>query len=159
MKRLFLLGSMFLTATVNAETVPAQQAKANGFNTCHGMVEGVAEFVINENDHGSLSTWNSSDADNRLFNSLISVKYSDGNSVAVANVTHGKTGSCDGTYTTVFYLDKSCSASRETTFKDWKYYGELAGLVVLENQTGSLNKMLLPGGNGCVAITTEVVYQ
>lgn len=159
MKRLLLLGAMFLTAAANAETVPAQQASANGFNTCHGMVQGVAEFVINKNDHGSLSTWNSSDADNRLFNSLISVKYNDGNSVAVANVTHGRTGSCDGTYTTVFYLERSCAAARETIFKDWKYYGELAGLVVLENQTGSLNKMLLPGGNGCVAITTEVVYQ
>ncbi|AGH81010.1 hypothetical protein PCNPT3_05340 [Psychromonas sp. CNPT3] len=70
-----------------------------------------------------------------------------------------KTGQCDGSYTTVFYIDKSCSVARETTFKKWKYSGELAGLLILKNPTGALNKVLLPGGNGCVAITTEVAYQ
>jgi hypothetical protein len=37
---------------------------------------------------------------------------------------------------------------RETNLKYWKYSGELADLVVLENQTGAVNIMLLPGGNG-----------
>lgn len=159
MRKLFLFGAMFLSVTANAETVPAQQAKANGFTTCQNMVEDVSKFVVSENNHGSLSTWNKNGTDNRLFNALISVKYTDGHSAAVANIAHGKAGHCDGSYTTVFYIDKSCSAARETTFKDWKYSGELAGLVVLENQTGAVNKMLLPGGNGCVAITTEVAYQ
>jgi len=159
MKKLCVIGSLFLSMAANAETIPAKQAQGNGFTTCHSMVEGVANFVVGNNNHGALSTWNKNDADNRLFNSLIAVGYSDGNSVAVANVAHGKTGKCDGTYTTVFYIDKSCVAARETTFKEWKYAGELAGLVVLENSSGSVNKMLLPGGNGCVAVSTEVAYQ
>ncbi|WP_417878792.1 hypothetical protein [Vibrio sp.] len=159
MRNLFLFGALFLSVNASAETVPAQQAKANGFTTCQNTVEGISKFVVNENNHASLATWNKSGSDNRLFNALISVKYSDGHSAAVVNVSHGKTGKCDGSYTTVFYIDKSCSAARETIFKDWKYTGELAGLVVLENQTGTVNKMLLPGGNGCVAITTEVGYQ
>lgn len=159
MRKLFLFGTLFLSVTANAGTVPTQQAKANGFTTCQNTVEGLSEFVVRKNSHASLATWNKNGADNRLFNALISVKYPDGHSAAVANVAHGKTGQCDGSYTTVFYIDKSCSAARETTFKDWKYSGELAGLVVLENQTGAVNKMLLPGGSGCVAITTEVAYQ
>lgn len=159
MRKLFLYGAIFLSVTANAETLPGQQAKANGFTTCQGMVENLSKFVVKENNHGSLSTWSKNSSDNRLFNALISVKYTDGHSVAVENVAHGKTGQCDGSYTTVFYIDKSCSAARETTFKDWKYSGELAGLVVLENQTGGVNKILLPGGSGCVAITTEVAYQ
>lgn len=159
MRKLFLIGSMFLSVAVNAETVPAQQAKVNGFTSCQSMVEDISKFVVGENNHGSLAAWNKNSTDNRLFNALISVKYTDGHSAAVANVAHGKTGQCDGSYTTVFYIDKSCSAARETIFKEWKYTGELAGLVVLENQTGAVNKILLPGGNGCVAITTEAVYQ
>lgn len=159
MRKLFLCGAIFLSVSTNAETVPTQHAIANGFTTCKNMVEGISNFVINENTHSSLSTWNTKSADNRLFHSLISVKYTDGNSVAVTNVAHGKTGKCDGSYTTVFYMDQLCSVARETSFKDWKYKGESAGLVVLENQTGAVNKMLLPGGNGCVAITTEVAYQ
>ena len=159
MKKLVLFGALFLAVTASAETVTSQQAKANGFTTCRNTVEVLSKFVVGENNHGSLATWNKNSADNRLFNALISVKYTDGHSAAVVNVSHGKTGKCDGSYTTVFYIEKSCSAARETIFKDWKYLGELAGLVVLENQTGVVNKMLLPGGNGCVAITTEIVYQ
>lgn len=159
MRKLYLIVAMFLSFAATAETVPAEQAKAKGFTTCQNMVEGLSKFVVGGNNHGSLSTWNKNGADNRLFNAQISVKYTDGHSVAVANVAHGKTGKCDGSYTTIFYNDKSCNAARETTFKDWKYSGELAGLVVLKNQAGSVNKMLLPGGNGCVVITTEVAYQ
>ena len=159
MKKLLILASVLLPLAVNAETVPGDQAKENGFKTCQNTVENISNFVINGNHHAALSTWNKKDTDNRLFNTLVSVNYTTGHSVAVANVAHGKSGKCDGNYTTVFYVDKSCSVARETTFKDWTYSGELAGLIVLKNESGGISKMLLPGGNGCVAISTEVAYQ
>jgi len=159
MKKIIIITScMFLSSMAFAETVPTSQAKKNGFSTCSETVEGLSSFVLSGN-HSSLATWNKNDADERLFNSIASVKYSDGHSAAVINVANTKSGKCDGSYTTVFYIDKSCSAARETAFKEWKYSGELAGLVVLENQSGLVSKMLMPGGSGCVAITTEVAYQ
>ncbi|MCT8124563.1 hypothetical protein H1D31_00735 [Alishewanella sp. BS5-314] len=159
MKRLFLLGAVFLSAAADAETLPTQHAKGAGFNACLDLVDGLSKFVIKDNNHGSLATWNNNEADTRLFNALIAVKYPDGHSAAMLNVSPGKTGRCDGSYTTVFYVDKSCSVAREINFSDWKYSGELAGLVVLKNPSGSVDRLLMPAGNGCIAISTEVVYQ
>ena len=161
MRKLFLTSSMLLSAAVNAENVPNNQAKDQGFNTCGAMVNGIAEFVLNDNPHGALSTWHVSDdhsPDDRLFNSMIAVEYSDGHSIAVSNVAPTKSGKCDGSYTTVFYNASSCQVTRETAYKDWKYGGQIGGLLTLENDNGSVSKLLLPAGKGCVAVSTEVIY-
>jgi hypothetical protein len=147
-------------ASVHAEVVPAKQAREKGFTTCQSTVEKVAEFVIKDNSHGGLSTWNSATPDERMFNSQVGLSYSDGKSVAIINVAPTKSGKCDASYTTIFAdAAKSCSVLRETTFSSWRFHSESAGMVVLENDDGSLSKILMPSGNGCVSITTEVVYQ
>lgn len=143
---------------VAAETVPVEQARQNGFTTCAGQLDKVANHVIGDSEHGALSTWSKTDTDKKMFNAMAVSKYSDGHSVGVISTAQSRAGGCDSSYTTVFHWEKSCSAMRETTFKEWKYYSEVGGLTVLENESGSVNKILMPAGDGCVTVTTEVVY-
>lgn len=158
-RTILILAGIACSGLVQAQTVPGEQAQKNGVRACQQTVEELAKFVVKDHQHSSMATWNSKNADARMFNAQVAVKYSDGNSVAVLNVAPTRTGKCDGSYTTIFTTDKSCSVARETTFKDWKFSSESAGLVVLENKDGSVNKILLPANSGCITITTEVVYQ
>lgn len=143
-----------------AETLPAKNAESRGVRTCLGTIDKFAKFVVEENQHASLDTSNTGSPDTRLFNSQIAVKYPDGNSVALVNVAPLAGGKCDASYTSIWSLDKPCAVVRETSLKDWKFLGDLAGLVVVENQNGSVSQVLLPSGNGngCTVIKTEVVY-
>ena len=141
------------------QTVPGEQAQKNGVRNCQRSIDDLAKHVVKENKHASLGVWNSKSPDLRLFNAQVVVSYSDAKSLALLNVAPTRTGKCDGTYTTIFYTEKSCSIERETTFKDWKFSGELGGLVTVENQNGSLSKILMPAGSGCITVTTEVTYE
>lgn len=143
-----------------AETTTVEdQARTEGYTTCQKDLADTARLVIRNNNHGSLSTWHKTAPDRHVFTSQVALKYSDGNSVALINSIPNKDGKCDGTWTTVFAMDKSCSVARETNFKDWKYAGTIGGLVVLENPNGATNKILLPSGSdSCTAITTETYY-
>lgn len=157
-----VLISILLSVTFGsavADTIPGEQATKNGFTSCQKTVEKIAKFVIDDTKHGAVSSWNNKTPDTRMFNSQIVLKYSDGYSVAVINIAPTKSGKCDGSYTTTFTSAKSCSVLRETTFKGWKFFGEIGGLVSLENEAGSVSKILLPTETGCVAISTEVVYE
>ena len=157
-KLLNLILIAIATNTLAEESVPVQHAQKYEFNTCQSLVKGLSTHTINGNPHGALSTWNKNGADPRLFQSIIPIKYTDGNSVAVINAVNTKSGNCDGSYVTIFYNPKSCSAARETTFKTWKYVGELSGLPILENESGAVSKILMPAGAGCISINTEVAY-
>ena len=155
---LVLLCSLGATAA-SAQTVPGRQALENGVRACQKTVDELAKFVLKDNKHASLAAWNKSTPDARLFNAQIGVSYSDGKSVTILNVAPTRTGKCDSAYTTIFTAETPCAVARETMFKDWKYGGELGGMVVLENKDASLSKILLPTPSGCVFVTTEVTYE
>lgn len=142
-----------------ADTIPGEHATKNGFITCQKTVEKIANFLISDTNNGALSTWNSKTPDSRIFNSQVALKYSDGHSVAILNVAPVKNGKCDGSYTKIFANEKSCSVLRETTYKDWKFYEEIGGLITLQNKSGAVSVVLLPSQTGCVSIHTEVVYE
>ena len=142
--------------SASAEAI-GELARKNGVRKFQKTLEDVAQFLTKDSTYSALSVWNKENADAHIFNSQISFKYSDGNSVAIVNVAPTGSGKCDATYTSVFPTEKSCSVTRETDFKDWNFNVESAGLVVLKNNSG-LNTILLPMGTGCVAIKTEVLY-
>lgn len=150
--------SVMANAT-SAQTVPGRQALENGVRACQKTVDEMAKFVLRENKHASLAAWNKANPDARLFNAQIGVSYGDGKSVTILNVAPTRTGKCDSVYTTIFATETLCAVARETTFKDWKFGGELGGMVVLENKDASLSKILLPTPSGCVFVTTEVNYE
>lgn len=141
------------------ETVPSKHARQKGIVKCKHLVDDIANFVLRKHAHGSIGTWNKKDPDNRLFSSMMSLEFTNSHAIATMHVAPNAAGSCDGSYTRVVYLDKSCATARETTYKEWKDSGTLRGLTVLENQSGAVVKILLPAGNGCVAVTNEIIYR
>jgi len=155
-----IIASAFLSSvSFGADTIPGEQAEKNGVKTCQPAVEKIANHLTRGNKHSSIATWNTTNANSRAFNAQVGVEYSDGNSFAVLTATPTPDGKCDSTYTTVFTQDVTCAVARETTYKDWKFHSEFAGILVLENDSGGLTKVLLPLKNGCTAITTEVLYE
>lgn len=158
-KILTSLITLLAFGTALADTTPGEQATKNGFNTCQKTVEKIAKFLVDDTNHSAVSTWNSKNPDSRMFNSQVVLKYSDGHSMAVLSVAPVKNGKCDGSYTRIFVSEKSCSVLRETTYKYWKFFDEIGGLVSLENKSGSVSAVLLPNQPGCAAIHTEVVYE
>ncbi len=150
-----------LLQAAHAETVPTEQAQKNGVKTCLAVVDKIAKFVIDNNRHASVASWNNRSPDVRLYNAQISLKYADGNAVTIMSVAPTKSGLCDATYTTIWAMDKPCTVVRETTLKASKYAGELAGLVALETGDGTVTQLLLPTPNatGCTVIKTEVMYE
>ena len=156
----FTAAAVALTASLPAmaETASTGQARKVGVTTCAPLVEGIGKHVSGQNEHYSVTTWNKNEPDGRLFNSQVITKYSDGHSVAAFSVVPAKKGTCDGSYTQVFYSEKSCSVMRETIYKDWDFSSEGAGLVILENDNKTVNAILMPAGPGCVAVRTEVLY-
>ena len=138
--------------------LPVEQAQSSGVVGCRAAVESLSTFLLNGNPHSSKSTTHNQRPDNHLFNSQISIQHSDGNSVAVLNVVPVDGGKCDGSYTTVAANLKSCSVLRESLYRDWIFSGQYGELMTLTNQSGSVSKILIPNGAGCVAVSTEVIY-
>lgn len=140
-----------------SDTIVGQQAERHGFKACSPTVDKLAKFLVKDSEYSSHATWGKNKPDVRLFNSQIGIKYKDENSVAVMNVAPTKDGKCDSSYTTIFPMTKSCGVLRETELKDWKFAGDSAGLIVLENASGT-SLILLPVGAGCVTVKTEVIH-
>ncbi len=141
-----------------AETTVEKQAKEHGYNKCLNDLADTANMLLKDHDHSSLSTWNSKSPNSHLFNSQVSIKYSDGNSISVINSTPNPSGKCDGSYSSIYTSEKSCVVLRETDFKDWKFKGEMAGLMSLEAPNGSKNSIFMPMVTGCVVVQTETYY-
>lgn len=150
--------SLALAGSAHAETASTGKAREAGFTTCAPLVEAMGKHASGENPHYALATWKNTETDERPFNSQVITKFSDGHSVSVLNVVPSKPAKCDGALTQVFYTATSCNVTRETTYKDWKFSSEGAGLVILENESGTVNAVLMPAGEGCVAVKTEVLY-
>jgi hypothetical protein len=130
-----------------------------GITTCLKKIEQIATFLVKENDHQSNATWATNQPDQRLFNSQIIIKYSDGAGLAVMNVAPTRSGKCDSSYSRVLTFDKSCIALRETAYKDWEFKSENGGAISLSNTDGTVDGVLLPAGSGCTAVLTEIILE
>ncbi|WOG25910.1 hypothetical protein [Endozoicomonas sp. 8E] len=85
-------------------------------------------------------------------------KYRDGTwGYAAVNVAPGINNSCDGTLMQMMmFPNKSCNAIRETTCKDYKYMGELAGKAIYES--GSTKAVLEDLTGSCIVLRYEALY-
>jgi hypothetical protein len=141
------------------QSVPVKQAREKGVLTCLKKIDQIASFLVKGNDHQSNATWSTNQPDQRLFNSQIIIKYSDGAGLAVMNVAPTRTGKCDGTYSRIGTFDKSCISLRETTYKEWKFMDETSGAISLRNANGTVDGVLLQAGSGCAVVLTETLLE
>ena len=140
------------------DTVPVEQAKRDGIATCLEMVKAGTVSVIGEDsNHFSFSTSNTASPNQRMFNTQIIVNYSDGHGVTSLTVAPTAPNKCDGTYTQVISLPKSCELLRKTTFNNWKDTTADSPLTVLSGQGKRM--VMMPFLTGCTLITTVVAYE
>ncbi|WP_411132282.1 hypothetical protein AAFX34_15750 [Vibrio vulnificus] len=144
-----------------ANTEVVNMASQNNIKRCLPQLEGISNFILKDKPHGTHATWNIDEPDNRMYTTLSSKGYSDGDShVSVVAAINSK-GKCDTYYTETFALSTSCMSAREETYKDMQYVGTLNGkTIVLKNQGGA-NYYLSPQGNGgniCLVTKRETVF-
>lgn len=139
------------------ETVPVKQAKREGIATCLRLVTAGADSVIDDDPHTSIATWNSESPNKRMFNTQIMVNYTDGHAVTSLTVAPTSTNACDGTYTQVLTLPKSCDAARRAHYKDWKDTTGTSELTTMS--TEGKTAILMPFLTGCTIVVTAVVYE
>lgn len=140
------------------ETVVYKQAVKANIVKCIGKIKEIGEFVVSDKKHSAVSTWNNKNPNNKLYNSVAVINYSDGNAISVINVAPVQSGGCDATYTRIYYNDKSCLATREIDYKSWKFKNDLNGVLWLTNENEALDVLLSNAGQGCLVMKTEVVY-
>ncbi|WP_111642131.1 hypothetical protein [Marinimicrobium alkaliphilum] len=156
-----ICASMYFVNSASADsTVVADQAKGNGVVACRGALEDVANFIIGDRSHASHSTWNSNNPDGRMFTSMTSKHYSDGDGHVTIVAAPMSGGKCDTTYVETFALERTCMSARESIYGDWKFTGELNDTIVLENESGAANLYLTSQGSGniCLVSRRETVF-
>lgn len=152
--------SMPLSAVAN-DTVVVQTAKNNGVVTCGGALENVANFIIGDRNHATHSTLNSNSPNSRMFTSMTSKHYSDGDGHVTIVAAPVSNGACDATYVETFALERTCMSAREGIYGDWRFSGELNDTIVLENESGDANIYLTSQGSGniCLVSRRETVFE
>ncbi|MEZ9819432.1 hypothetical protein AB4238_02240 [Shewanella sp. 10N.286.45.A1] len=165
---IFRLIGVFLGLSVSAMSVHAEEnlivsmAKENGVKRCIPQLETVSNFIIDKKSHGTHAAWNSDGADNRMYSSISSKGYADGDSHVSVVASINSEGKCDAYYVETFALAKSCMASRETTYKDMEYVGTINSKTIVLKNTGGANYYLSAQGasdNICLVSKRETIYQ
>ena len=154
--------SMFLS-DIQAQEVTSivDTAQKNGVKRCIPQLEKVSNFIIDGKKHGTHATWSQISPDGKMYSSLTSKGYSDGNShVSVIGAVNSE-GKCDSYYLENYALAKSCMMARETNYKDLEYVGTLAHKTIVLKNAGGANYYLTPQGaanNICLVSKSETIY-
>ena len=140
-----------------ADDSPGAQARAAGVERCLDRVEQLGVLATARTSYGSRASWHRDDGDGHLFQSLLALRYPDGHSAAVMTAAPNPDG-CDASMVSILWLPESCPALREGVLSDWAFAGDMAGLAVVQNADSGVESLLMPAGDGCIAIISEVVY-
>ena len=136
----------------------AKVLREKGHKHCSSSINTAANFLT-EKDASTQSLWNQDDANNHMGLFIASKRYSDVNSLLVLSAQRTTLGGCDVSFKLTFGADKSCASVRETTFKDWKFYGEIQGLPIYKDPTtDNIQTVLQPLGSGCIVNKMGVLF-
>lgn len=161
---LFSIGiSVLFSSAVLAddETSVVNMAKESGVKRCIPNLKHISDFILDGKAHGTHSTWNQNAPDNRMYSSMSSKSYTDGNSHVSVVAAINSEGKCDTYYMETFALPNSCMKSRETTYKEMKYIGTLDDKTIVLENAGGANYYLTPQGTQnkmCLVSKRETVY-
>lgn len=143
------------------DTVPKRQAERSGIKKCLAKVEQAADFYIKDATHAAETNWNSKAPNDRLLSTFVAKSYSDGDSqINMQFAPHA--GGCDTVLTETFVFESACGVVRETTYKGFKFSGEMNGKTLnLTNENETMNVYLTPAGKRndiCLVTKREVIY-
>lgn len=167
MKFLAVLAAMLaLAPSAAAQQQPAQPQyqsvealKSLGVRNCLGAVTNMTKWLYDTDDFAYLNTWHKDAADKHMSLTMTSKAYSDGTSIAAIAVAPTPAGTCDTTFSQLFVVKESCAKTRDTTFKEWKYYADLSGTPMYEDPTSeSVVVALASVPNGCLIVKTGMLF-
>jgi hypothetical protein len=160
--RNWILGfaGLAVTSAVMAQkaTDYTETLRGGGFKYCAPVVQRVATWLVDDNG-ASIGLWKKADADSRTGLLLLVKQYRDG--VALATVTGIKIGDggCDVHFTHTLPMAGSCASVRESTFKDWKYFGDAGSQPFYEDPTSSnVQVTLVTTTSGCLVQKSGVLF-
>ena len=158
-KRILGFAALAMTSAVMAQKAMdyTETLRGGGFKYCAPMVQKVATWFVEEG--GSIGLWKKVDADARTGLLLLARQYRDG--VMLATVTGIKIGDggCDVHFTQTMQMTGSCASVRESTFKDWKYFGDAGSQPFYEDPTSSNAQVtLVTAGSGCLIQKSGVLF-
>ncbi len=159
--RLVALAALAMSGVCAAEWVDgpiSTQAKTFGATTCIAEIKAIDKF-LNEKA-GANGAWTGAAKDNpekRIYAALNIRAFNDGTwGYDAVSVSPGVQG-CDGTLVRIVtFPNKSCTSVRETTYKDYKYSGDLTGKAIYED--GSVKAVLEDLTGSCIAIRYETLF-
>ncbi len=154
-----LVALCFPTIANAAEDDYSELLRKQGFSYCAPAINKVANWLIDQ-DAGTLSQWKEGgNADNHVGILMANKRYKDVNVFLHLGASKNNSGGCDLTFSTTYIFEQSCSSIRETTFKGWKYYGEMQGLAIYEDPTTTNVQVTFQStGSGCVVMKTGAFF-
>lgn len=161
MRNLYL-GLLFFSTVTTAhgqDTRAADGLKERGFTRCAPVVSTLTQFVYNKDTFGFINLWNAQRPNQHSTQTITAKEYSDGVSFAVIAGIPQIAGGCDGQAVQILLNPESCAKTRDVTFKDWKYYSDIAGTPIYEDPTSSnSNAILYPFKGACLIIKTVTLF-
>jgi len=156
-----VLSVFSVSALAENTTSVVDMAKENGIKRCLKPLEAISNFIIDGKKHGTHASWSSTSPDNRMYTSVTSKAYSDGNShISIIGAINSE-GKCDTYYMETYALSQSCMVSRETAYKKMNYVGTLADKTIVLKNEGGANYYLSPQGtenNLCLVSKRETLF-
>lgn len=151
--QMFLVALLFLFSTYTRaadETDYAMTLKAQGYKYCNSAINKAANWLVDQ-DAGTVAQWKEGDADRHMGVLIATRRYANGNTLLHLSAMRASDGGCDVSFSLVVPVEKSCTGLRETTFRDWKFFGDVQGIPLYDDPTtNSISVALQPIGTMCI---------
>jgi hypothetical protein len=165
-KATLALAALAIAAPAQAEAPKVRALKeiyAAGFHDCADrMADFVAFLHEDDENYAYLGLWSQNKPNAETASVVTSQAYTDGHSIATVSAVKTLGGGCNVTLTQSFVVpDQTCAALKKSSFKAWKFYGELNKAEVLEDPTtANSNVVLTPiGKTGCMIVKHIVGFE
>jgi len=155
-----LLATLCLpTVAIAADDDYSENLRKQGFSYCAPAINKAANWLLDQGA-GTLSQWKEGgNADNHVGVLMAHKKYKEGSVFLHLVASKNISGGCDATFSTTYVFEQSCNSIRETTFKAWKYYGDMQGLSIYEDPTTTNVQVTFQStSSGCVVTKTGVFF-
>lgn len=150
------------TGSFATENVLVRLAKKFGVSQCLPAIKKVSDFLIENDNVGDHTIWNTKNPDKQIFTSLIEKSSKEGTFVTNLTVAPVQSGECVAVYEQIMHESSSCFAVSRDAFADYDYYNVVDKKVtVLKSKVVNANQAfvyLLPSeGGGCLIIKKQVI--
>jgi hypothetical protein len=143
-----------------AEPQPLAHAAQAGVKACLDGLVRAANATIDA-PHTAMSNWYTGAADSHVFESIVSLAYTNKVAPRAAVVLLGSPTAnhgCDTSYVQVFPTARPCNEIQGDLLKDGKVVANLSGLAVTVGGNGARQLLLPAPGNGCVIVVVGLTF-